>query len=221
MPSIIPLKRYSQIVRFGLEPMKCSSPRILFMALLSHLTLATAQEFGRNGNLLLRETWTGPVSGSVTYTFGNDLDVTSRRVNARTAVAFSYDADRFLTGVGDLTITRHPQNALVTGTAISAVTDLWAYNEFAEPTNYSAAFGASPIYAVQFTRDAAGRIIAKTETIGGMTSDYTYAYDAAGRLMVVTLNGSSSAAYDYDSNGNRLSVVSGGTTRNSAYDEQD
>ena len=102
--------------------MKCSSPRILFMALLSHLTLATAQEFGRNGNLLLRETWTGPVSGSVTYTFGNDLDVTSRRVNARTAVAFSYDADRFLTGVGDLTITRHPQNALVTGTAISAVT---------------------------------------------------------------------------------------------------
>jgi RHS repeat-associated protein len=71
------------------------------------------------------------------------------------------------------------------------------------------------------TRDASGRISAKTETIGGLTSDYAYTYDAAGRLMGVTLNGSPNAAYDYDGNGNRLSVTSDGTTRNGAYDDQD
>ncbi|PYK99178.1 MAG: hypothetical protein DME19_09645 [Verrucomicrobia bacterium] len=194
--------------------MKLFSRVILLVILVCDLTLATAQESRISGSLLTRETWTGPVNGSVTYTYDNDLAITSRRINARAAVAFSYDADKLLTRAADLTITRNPQNGLITGKAIGTVTESWAYNEFAEPTNYSSAFGTTPLYTLQLIRDAIGRVIARTETIGGVTSEYTYTYDAAGRRSVVTLNGSSGAGYDYDSNGNRLSVVSGGATRN-------
>ncbi len=104
--------------------------------LLCDLTRATAQEFRLSGNLLTREMWTGPISGSVSYTYDNDLDITSRRVNGRTPIAFSYDADKLLTRAGDLTITRNPENGLITGATIGGIRESWSYNEFAEPTNY-------------------------------------------------------------------------------------
>src|SRR2546430_17651332 len=84
--------------------MKLFSRGIFLVILACDLTMASAQEFSSTGNLLTRETWTGPVNGSVTYTYDNDLEITSRRVNARAAVAFSYDADKLLTRAGDLTI---------------------------------------------------------------------------------------------------------------------
>src|SRR5207244_10859508 len=105
-------------------------------------------------------------------------------------------------------------NRLITSKSSSPLTESCSYNQFAQPSNYSSAVVTTPLYTRQLIRDAIGRVIARTETIGGVTSEYTYTYDAAGRRSVVTLNGSSGAGYDYDSNGNRLSVVSGGATRN-------
>jgi RHS repeat-associated protein len=196
--------------------------RVIYLTiLLCDLTMAAAQEFRLSGNLLTRETWTGPINGSVSYTYDNDLDITSRRVNGRTAVAFSYDADKLLTRVGDLAITRNPQNSLITATTIGNVSDSWSYNEFAELTNYTAVLGSTPLYSVQLTRDALSRIVARTETIGGVTSQYAYTYDLAGRLAAVTLNGVAIATYTYDSNGNRLSASNGTETSNAAYDQQD
>jgi len=121
----------------------------------------------------------------------------------------------------DLTIAPNPQNGLIIGKTIGNVTESWAYNEFAEPANYSAAFGTTPLYILQFTRDALRRVIARTETIGGVTSEYTYTYAAADRLTVVTVNGSTRAIYSYDANDNRLSVDSDGELRGATYDDQD
>ena len=42
-----------------------------------------------------------------------------------------------------------------------------------------------------FTRDKLGRITTKTETIQGVTDNYAYGYDTAGRLETVTKNGTS------------------------------
>src|SRR5262249_17166696 len=157
------------------------------------LRTSNAQEFGSTGGLLTRETWTGPVHGFVSYTYDNDLDVASRRVNARAAIAFSYDADKLLTRAGDLTITRNPPNGLIAGATTGSVSESWSYNEFAEPTNYSAVFGTAPLYALQFTRDALGRAMTRSETIGGVTREHAYAYDAPNRLITVTVNGSLAA----------------------------
>ena len=201
--------------------MKPPIERIVFLGLLCQLTMAAAQEFPFSGNLLTRETWTGPVNGFVSYIYDNDLEVTSRRVNARAAVAFAHDADRLLTVAGDLTITRNPQNGLITGAAIGSISESWSYNEFAEPTHYSAVVGATPLYSFQFARDALGRAISRTETIGGVTNEYAYTYDAADRLTVVTVNGSIAATYTYDANDNRLNVADDRGPRNGAYDDQD
>jgi RHS repeat-associated protein len=201
--------------------MKLFSRGVFLTLLLCDLTRATAQEFRFSGNLMTRETWTGSVKGSVSYTYDNELDITSRRVNARAPIAFSYDADKLLTGVGDLTIARNPQNGLIIGAAIGSISESWSYNEFAEPTNYRALFGATLLYALQFTRDALGRAITRTETIGGVASAYTYTYDAADRLTVVTMNGALKAAYTYDGNDNRLNVADDSGPRNGAYDNQD
>ena len=108
--------------------MKSFSVVILLALLICDLTICTAQEIRFSGNLLTRETWTGPINGSVSYTYDNDLDITSRRVNGRAAVAFSYDADKLLTRAGDLTLTRNPQNGLITGATIGGIRESWSYN---------------------------------------------------------------------------------------------
>ena len=73
-----------------------------------------------------------------------------------------------------------------------------------------------------YTRDALGRITQKVETIGGVTTTTVYGYDFAGRLTDVTTNGTLAAHYEYDGNGNRLSVTRPGTgTVSGTYDAQD
>jgi len=74
-----------------------------------NLSMLTAPDgvnltFNYSGSLLAQETWSGPTTGGVTYTYDNDLDTATRRVNSGAAIAINHDADTFLTGVGDLTI---------------------------------------------------------------------------------------------------------------------
>ncbi len=174
------------------------------------------------GSLLTGTTWTGPVAGSVTRTFDTDFRVTSESVNGANPVTFQYDPDSLLTQAGTLTLTRHTQHALLTGTTLGSVTDSLSYNSFGELSTYQANNSGSALLGVQYTRDALGRITQKTETIGGVTDTYTYDYDLAGRLIDVTKNGASAAHYDYDGNGNRLSVTRPGTgTVSGTYDAQD
>lgn len=71
------------------------------------------------------------------------------------------------------------------------------------------------------TRDALGRLTQKTETIGGVTDVYNYAYDTAGQLTDVTKNSNSVESYGYDDNGNRISATVGGGSVTATYDDQD
>jgi len=60
------------------------------------------------------------------------------------------------------------------------------------------------------------------ETIGGITATTVYGYDTAGRLTDVTLDGTLTAHYEYDGNGNRLSVTRPGIgSVSGTYDVQD
>jgi len=147
--------------------------------------------------------------------------VSSLSVNGGSPITLQYDADSLLTQAGDLTLSRDAQNGLLTGSILGSVTDAWGYNGFAEPTNYSAAYNGTSLYTAQYTRDTLGRITGKTETIGAVTTTYGYSYDLAGRLAEVKQNGTTSASYTYDSNGNRLSVTGPGGTIPGSYDTQD
>ncbi len=143
-------------------------------------------------------------------------------VDGQTTTAYTYDADGLLTGAGGLTLTRDPQTGLLTGSTLGGVTDSRTYTSYGELATDSAAYPAGLSFQAQYTRDAAGRIIQKVETINGTATTYGYSYDQDGRLTDVTVNGSAYGHYGYDSNGNRTSYTGpDGTTISGTYDNQD
>jgi RHS repeat-associated protein len=177
--------------------------------------------FSYDGTLLVSESWSGTVAGTVGRTYNNNFKPASIRVNEGPPVQFQYDIDNLLTAAGDLILTRNSQNSLITQTRIGNVADFRSYDGFAAIEDYRAAYSGADIYAVQYTRDKLGRITGKTETISGMTDSYQYLYDPAGRLGEVKKNGVTSAQYAYDENGNRLTYSDSVGTVTGGYDAQD
>jgi Rhs family protein len=174
-----------------------------------------------DGFLPLKTTWSGSVSGSVSRTYNNNFLETSRSVNGANGISFSYDPDDFITQAGRLSITRETQNGFITDTVIDKIGDSISYNSFGEPTGYTAAFDGTDFYSTAYTRDKLGRITQKTETANGATHTYEYAYEKAGWLSEVRKNGTVVSQYQYDSNGNRLSLTKHGSVINGTYDVQD
>jgi RHS repeat-associated protein len=171
--------------------------------------------YGYNGALLTSLTWSGAITGAVSFTYDSNF-----RLASENGIALTYDADSLLVGAGALGLTRDPQNGLLTGTTLGAVTHALTYNEFGEALSYSAGFNGAPFYDEEVTRDDAGRITARTETVLGGTSRDTFIYDAAGRLKTVTHNGVLTS-YDYDDNGNRVTQTTAGGAQALTYDDQD
>ena len=174
--------------------------------------------FTYDGSLVTGMAWQGTIQGILGVTYDNNFLVAAQSVNGGNTVNFSYDNDGLLTQVGDLTIDRSTVNGRVTGTSLGQVTDIRSYNTFGELSDYSAAANASPIFSAQYTRDKLGRIIEKSETVGGVSKVFSYSYNLAGRLVEVKEGGTTIAAYTYDGNGNRLSYAGTGGTTTYTYD---
>jgi RHS repeat-associated protein len=173
---------------------------------------------------------TGTVSGTVSYGYDAQFNVTSLSVNGQ-AIGFGYDLDGLLTQAGDVTLSREQSSGILTGTTLGAVTDTYTRNTFAEPLAYTASHGTTTLYGVNYTRDNAGRITQKTETIApstgsgqATTTTEKYTYDPAGRLTDVRdANDALLAHYEYDANGNRIAgtVTRQCATVDATHDAQD
>jgi len=143
----------------------------------------------------MSRTWTGPVSGSVSYTHDDFFRIGSRAVNGGTALNLLYDADGFFLGTSGLagfTVTRDYQNenGLVTGTTLGGLSDVYTYNGFGEPKTYAATFAGSTIYSLQVdSRDALGRITGLTDAVAGASHTWAFEYDAHGGLSSATEDG--------------------------------
>jgi RHS repeat-associated protein len=178
--------------------------------------------FTYDGSLLMSEAWAGAVSGGVSRSYDDNLRLATQSVNSGDTVAFQYDADGLLTGAGALNISRDPQNGLLAGSVLGTVTDSLTHDGFGGLASYSATVGSAPLYAVQYTRDSLGRVTEKTETLAGTTATVNYTYDQAGRLTDVMRDGSPTAHYDYDANGNRISGFNELTSSiATTYDDQE
>ena len=174
-----------------------------------------------DGPLVTATTWSGEVEGSVERTYDSDLRISSISVNGANPVSYAYDDDGLLIQAGDMSLTRDPQTGFLTGTALGVVTTSYSYSPFGELSEMSAEVSGTPIYTTTYTRDKLGRITTKVEMIEGETKTYDYAYDTAGRLDTVTIDGILEADYDYDLNGNRLAKTTPGGTETGTYDDQD
>jgi RHS repeat-associated protein len=161
--------------------------------------------FAFDGSLLLSDSVSGPVAGTIGYEYDDKFRVVGVSVNGD-AVARAYE-DNLLVQAGALALTRRSDNGLIASSTINAVSEAIDYDEFAGVLDQRVRFNATDVYRAQFTRDALGRATRKVETIGNVTDTYDYAYDVAGRLVAVTRNGVASAAYAYDGNSNRTSYA--------------
>ncbi len=179
-----------------------------------------ALTYAYDGFLKTSETWSGAVAGSVSWTYDNDFRVATASVNA-SSISNQYEADSLLVAAGALTVTRESTTGRISGTLLDAVTTGQGYNTYGELDSFSASTGGSTLYSYTVSRDLAGRITGKTETVQGATDTYVYDYDDAGRLATVTVNGQQTANYAYDDNGNRLTKTAGAATEGGGYDDQD
>ncbi|HXO41686.1 MAG TPA: RHS repeat-associated core domain-containing protein, partial [Thermoanaerobaculia bacterium] len=177
--------------------------------------------YAYDGPLPTRTSWTGPVAGSVESTFDRNFRVTSQTINGQSPIAFQYDADGLVFAAGDLGIFRDPSTGQPLGTVLGVAFTTQLYNTFGEMSSSSAAYSGTEFFREDFTRDAAGRIARKVETISGASDTYDYTYDAAGRLTDVRRDSAPLSHYDYDANSNRVSAQEGSTTTLATYDAQD
>jgi RHS repeat-associated protein len=174
-----------------------------------------------DGPLITGASWSGTISGSVGRTFNGDLRVASTSVNGANTIDFGYDLDGFLLRAGELAIERDSDRGLPEATSLGGMSTSREYNSFGELERLSASHLGNPVYTVSYARDRLGRILSKSETIGGTSVVTQYSYDPAGRLQVVTRNGVVTGQYQYDSNGNRLAYQGSLGEVEAVYDEQD
>jgi RHS repeat-associated protein len=169
-----------------------------------------------DGFLLLSESWSGAIAGSVARTYNNDFDLKTLNV-AGTIYTFGYDSDRLLTSAGAMTIGRDAGNGFIKTTQLGSIATTQSYNAFGELQQFQASQGGAALLAQTYEHDKLGRIVGKLETVQGQTDSWGYGYDLAGRLTSVSKNGAVMTAYQYDANGNRTSDG----VNQASYDEQD
>ena len=197
--------------------------------------------FTYDGRLTTSTTWSGDVIGSVGWQYNNDFQKILETVTGATGTGttrFGYDQDMLLTcasptsctppSADALVLTRHPQHGMVTNIVLGQTSEAWTYNNFGEFARQTATFAGSPLVDITYhgagaaSRDALGRIVEKSETIGGETNVFRYTYDALRRLTSVTKNGVLEEEFTYDANGNRLTAFRAGVgTVAATYDDQD
>jgi RHS repeat-associated protein len=174
-----------------------------------------------DGFLPTRATWSGAIQGAVARGYGNDLRISSVTINGKRTIDYGHDSDGLVARAGALALERHPQTGVVTETRLGNVTTLHSYNDFGEIRRFAARFKDRELFAVEYERDAAGRIVKKIETVEGRSGSILYAYDPAGRLSEVVSDGARIASYEYDRNGNRLLYKGQRGESKGTYDAQD
>jgi len=176
-----------------------------------------------DGSLPTSVTFGGIVNKVVTTVYNNDFLPTLVDYQDA-AVQYTYDDDGLLTQAGAFTIARDAQTGLPTSVFDDAATMTPAYNGYGEVTSAQMHVNDINVAAWNLTYDNAGRIISKTETVGGNTFTYAYTYDAMSRLDTVIRDGVLVEDYDYDAQGRRVSEFNslrGISGRTAVYNDDD
>jgi RHS repeat-associated protein len=221
---------------FGLTPCPgCAPGRLSTIVDPSGVTL----DMGYDGTLLSSLTWSGAISGSVSFAHDNSFRVTSEVVTAGSSVSpvfFGYDPDDIVicaspstcspAGGDALKITLNGGNGLMTGSTLGVVTDCYGYNGFGEMASHTAKVGSTTIFSevadtASHPRDALGRIVERIETNGGSAVTRDYSYDTRGRLTDIYDGATLVEHYGYDPNGNRVLLQTPSSSVTGVYDAQD
>jgi RHS repeat-associated protein len=179
--------------------------------------------YGYDGKLVTSETLSGTLSGLLEYTHDDDFSVVSFSYAGNTE-SYTYDDDGLLTGAGSFTIARNVDNGLPESVSGGSLSISRTPNGYGEVSDQDVTVSGQEIGSWSLTRDDNGRIVEKTEAVGGTTSTDVYTYDAKGRLLTVTTDGSLVEEYDYDAAGARtyeMNALRGIAERSYTYSDED
>ena len=95
------------------------------------------------------------------------------------------------------------------------------YNSYGQLWRKSVSVAGQQVYLLELGYDQTGRINSKTETSGTEHHSYSYTYDANDQLQSVARDGAPYENYQYDQNGNRISMIIAGEEKTTIYDQQD
>ena len=176
--------------------------------------LAVAYTYDAAGNRkTLRSKTGGTVVGNVSYSYYDDnrLQNVVDAQNSNATTSYQYDA------AGNRQYLNLPNNWHVQ----------YSYDALNRLTNinqYQGAAATNPTAAFTYTLDAAGIRTNLSETLNGASSNITWNYDPAYRLLSETRTGAlaQTNSYSYDNNGNRQTWTSStGGTITYAYNAND
>jgi len=156
-----------------------------------------------DGILLTSETSKGTMNQSVRYGYDSDFRVNTLAYAGGTA-HYAWDGDGLLTGAGDFTVSRNRENGLPESVSGGAWNLNRVFNGYGEVERETVVVNQKTVSDVAFTRDRTGRITEKSETAGGVTRRYAYAYDGLGRLVEAARDGEVVESYRCDVTGTRV-----------------
>ncbi|MFN7963315.1 MAG: RHS repeat-associated core domain-containing protein [Thermoanaerobaculia bacterium] len=180
--------------------------------------------FTYDGSLPSSVTWSGAVSGSVSATYNGFFEVIEQKITVgttTTTTAFARNRDGQLTQAGALSLAYDAVSGLPTGNSLGNTSEAMSFNGYGELVSETARYNSTVLFAETFTRDAAGRIVSRTENSAGTIHTYAYTYDLAGRLTRVEKDGSPIETYAYDANSNRTAWSDEWGSGNATFDDQD
>jgi len=164
--------------------------------------------YSYDGRLLTSESYAGTLNQSLAYSYNDDFSITDFTY-AGASFLNEYDTDGLLTAAGNFSIFNNVDNGLPETVTDGSLTIERGFSGYGELDSQHLTVNGNPVIQWNVTRDNAGRIVGKNETVGGITSSYSYSYDSIGRLLRVTKNGVDVESYDYDLNGTRVSETNG------------
>lgn len=173
-----------------------------------------------DGHVPTRLTWSGPVSGTVSFQLDSDFRVAGVTAGGATA-ARTYDADGLLTQSGLCALTLDPKSGAPLTLKVGNGTTSFGYDGFGALKSHTTTVGSTTLFSALSTRDGRGRLSTTQEQVMGVTHSFAYGYDLDGRLTTVTRDGSAWANYAYDADGNRTSSTVAGSTASATFDARD
>ena len=182
-----------------------------------------AIDYSYDGTLVTEAHHSGTIAQSLGFSYNSDFNLVGVAY-AGDREEYSYDRDRLLTGAGRFSIARNSGNGLPESVADGNLSVERSYNGYGELEEETCSIASQPVAGWHAVRDSNGRIIEKTETIGGETNSYDYGYDCAGRLCTVHENGNLVEEYQYDLSGVRvyeMNSLRGIAGRSYAYSDED
>jgi RHS repeat-associated protein len=133
---------------------------------------------------------------------------------------YAYGADGAIRSASDVTMEYYSDTGLLNTVSMGDLQKKFTYHPFGEVFTETTTIQSTQtaVYDASYTPDVLGRVASRTETIGGQSHTFDYAYDEEGRLVEVLRDSTTLEAYSYDDNGNRLTAL--GVTP-ITYDAQD